>query len=324
MDQTIKNGYLSHDAIAKLRSMTVPDIFDVYAGSLENDSRDNYQRLLREYTSKLPSHWTFEIVQGFFKQSDESTDVLKFNYLDNFGRLLTWEEIFTQLKALNEQSAENECYKVLFLARHGQGFHNVANSKYGQKAWDEKWSMVNTDGEITWGPDPKLTEVGINQAIENGKAWDRELKDGCEIPTKWFTSPMSRSIDTMVYTWEKIVDLKDKKPLIMEDLRETFGVPSDKRSSKEQLKKYGFEFHQDFKNEDTHVLEQYESIEHHLIRINRAFQYIFDNYHDQVISITSHSGSIRSQLLVLGHREFAIGTGGMIPVFVKATKIMSE
>ncbi|CAH6723158.1 probable phosphoglycerate mutase Pmu1p [[Candida] jaroonii] len=304
--------------------MTVPDIFDVYAGSLENDSRDNYKSLLKEYTSKLPSYWTFEIVSGFFKQADETTDVLKFNYLENFGRSTTWEELFDQLSTLNEQANENECYKVLFLARHGQGYHNVANSKYGQKAWDEKWSMVDTDGEITWGPDPKLTELGINQAIENGKAWEKQLRNGCEIPTKWFTSPMSRSIDTMVHTWEKIVDLKEKKPLIMEDLRETLGVPSDKRSSKKELEKYGFEFHEDFRNEDNSHLQEYESIEHHSIRINRAYQYIFDNYDDQVISITSHSGSIRSQLLVLGHREFAIGTGGMIPVFVKATRIVRD
>jgi len=36
------------------------------------------------------------------------------------------------------------------------------------------------------------------------------------------------------------------------------------------------------------------------------------------LSITSHSGEIRSLLRVLGHREFSLGTGAVIPVLVEA------
>jgi hypothetical protein len=38
------------------------------------------------------------------------------------------------------------------------------------------------------------------------------------------------------------------------------------------------------------------------------------------VSLTSHSGAIASKLRVLGHRDFPLPTGGMIPVLVKATK----
>lgn len=37
---------------------------------------------------------------------------------------------------MNENSEENIQFKVLFLGRHGQGWHNVAESKYGTAAWD--------------------------------------------------------------------------------------------------------------------------------------------------------------------------------------------
>jgi hypothetical protein len=37
---------------------------------------------------------------------------------------------------LEAAKKEGESYKVLFLGRHGQGWHNVAEAKYGTKAWD--------------------------------------------------------------------------------------------------------------------------------------------------------------------------------------------
>lgn len=39
-------------------------------------------------------------------------------------------------------------YKVLYAARHGQAYHNVAEEKYGTPAWNSHWSRETTDGEI--------------------------------------------------------------------------------------------------------------------------------------------------------------------------------
>lgn len=60
--------------------------------------------------------WKFEVVPGFFMQSEESTDDLKFRYTEqHFGLMLdSWSELIKQVHALNESAASNECYKVLF------------------------------------------------------------------------------------------------------------------------------------------------------------------------------------------------------------------
>ena len=45
---------------------------------------------------------------------------------------------------------------------------------------------------------------------------------------------------------------------------------------------------------------------------------IFTNDVSTYISFTTHSGSIASLLRVIGHRQFRLPTGALIPVFVKA------
>lgn len=310
--------------------MSVPDKFDAVAGALGPKSKENYQRELCQFELLLESYWKFEIVPDMFKQSLAETNEYEFDYLkQDFGVVKSWDHVFSKLDLLNQESAQDDDvqYKVFFLARHGQGYHNLANSKYGQKAWDEKWSHMTGDGEMVWAPDPDLTEEGINQAKSNSTAWGQQLEKGVRLPTKWFASPFSRSIDTLILTWDKYIDLKKVQPLIKEDIRETMGVHlCDKRSSRSIIaSKYepkGFVIEPGFAEEDIYFKDDYrEPIEQHSIRINRSFQYMFNNCpNDSVINITSHSGSIRSQLLVLNHRPFAIGTGGMIPVFVKATR----
>jgi hypothetical protein len=44
--------------------------------------------------------------------------------------------------SLEAAKKEGESYKVLFLGRHGQGWHNVAETKYGTKAWDVRFSRT--------------------------------------------------------------------------------------------------------------------------------------------------------------------------------------
>jgi hypothetical protein len=47
-----------------------------------------------------------------------------------------WRRFERHVRRLNEESPESMMFKVLFLGRHGQGWHNVAESKYGTPAWD--------------------------------------------------------------------------------------------------------------------------------------------------------------------------------------------
>lgn len=51
---------------------------------------------------------------------------------------------------------------------------------------------------------------------------------------------------------------------------------------------------------------------------------IFTNDDSTYISFTTHSGSIASVLRVIGHREFRIPTGAVIPVLIKAETSHAE
>ena len=285
------------------------------------------QEEIEEYRKNKKEYWNFETVQGIFKQAAEDTDPVSFNYLnEHFGKVGSWEQVFERLDQLNKASKPNECYKIFFLARHGEGFHNVGNAKYGTKEWNEYWSKVNGDAEITWGPDAELTEVGRLQAKANNEQWKVELKHGCRLASKWFVSPFSRSIDTFDITWNDIIDLEKVKPVITEEVRETIGIHTcDMRSSRSVIaKKFsskGFVFEPDFAEEDIYFdKNNRETAVEQAMRLNNFFQKVFELDED-VINITSHSGTIRVILLIIGHRVFPVGTGGMIPVCVKGTKV---
>ncbi|CUM45591.1 uncharacterized protein AC631_02370 [Debaryomyces fabryi] len=310
--------------------MSQPSKLDVLDSRLSSDDADKFLNDLRKQQEQKQDYWKFEIVPNYFKQSDLATDETTFNYLnEHFGRVKSWENVFENLDKLNEAADSDVCYKVFFLARHGQGYHNLAHDKYGNDAWNDYWSKINGDGEIVWGPDPELTELGQNQAKENYKQWQVELKHGCRLPTRWFVSPLSRSIDTLTITWENITKLEEARPLIKENIRETIGVHTcDKRSTRSIIdSKYspkGYIIEPGFAEEDVYFKKDYrETVREHAMRINEFFQEIF-TLKDNVICVTSHSGSIRASLLVLGHRQFSVGTGGMIPVFVKGTKIVNK
>lgn len=113
-------------------------------------------------------------------------------------------------------------YKLILIARHGQGYHNVAESLYGTAAWNcpsltpslpspkpdgrvaGYWSELNTDGNITWGPDSRLTPLGISQAQNVNKALKREREEGFEMPGSYYSSPLSRSASTFSISWDGV------------------------------------------------------------------------------------------------------------------------
>lgn len=185
-----------------------------------NESGSNPFNLSRR-TSMSDTNWsTFDyasIGYGIFAQDDPATSDSKFNYLKNdFGLILpgSWPALSTKLACLQEdadriyhnshQTIQTK-YKVIFVARHGQGYHNLAIEIYGQKAWDEYWSKIDTDGNIVWGPDPELTPLGIEQAKRNNLAWKKQISEkSAPVPQVFFVSPFTRATDTAMYTWANI------------------------------------------------------------------------------------------------------------------------
>lgn len=76
-----------------------------------------------------------------------------------------------------------------------------SNQNVLYQAWDDHWSKLNGDGEITWGPDAKLTPKGIEQAGLVNEMWRSEVPRGIPIPDVVYTSPLSRAIITADITF---------------------------------------------------------------------------------------------------------------------------
>lgn len=300
------------------------------------DARSGYDRLplyheqlqqlhqIRDHDGQFKYKWEFEVVDKYFAQSDENTDDFKFHYGQDFGIKGTWDHLISEINQLNKQSHEVQ-YKVLFLARHGQGYHNVVVRKYGPEQWRAKWHSLGTDGDIVYGPDPELTEIGINQGKENNQIWAQQIKNGCPVPSKYFVSPLQRSCMTLLLTMKGLMP-SNTNVLIVEKIREIIGYHlCNKRSTKtEILKKFGddnFITEPGFTENDELYTEEEETFDHHCIRVNDFMQQLFNDYRDdEFINVTSHGGTIKCFLAVIGHRRFTISTGGMIPVVIRGTR----
>lgn len=126
----------------------------------------------------------------------------------------------------------------------------MAESYYGTPAWNCYWSLLNTDGNITWvrprlsshedeeadkyqGPDPLLTPLGEEQAAAANAGWKEQIKDGAPLPQVFYSSPFRRAASTLDITWRDILLNKGYLPVIKEQWRENIGLHTcDARSNK--------------------------------------------------------------------------------------------
>jgi len=276
-----------------------------------------------------PRLHNYSVVPGVFIQSNPSTDSnaagsipARFGLVDDSPQ--RWHKFQEELDKLNAEAAEGVGYKVLFIGRHGQGYHNLAEAFYGSDAWNSYWAKLNGDGNITWGPDPQLTELGISQAEVAHVAWKTEIPYGIPLPSL-YSSPLSRAASTLEITFDDIMISAGPhvRPVIIENFREVLGVHTcDKRNTKTYLSRVysTFGFEEGFTEED--LLwdpDVRETDEEFAVRARAALDMIFTTDPSASISITCHGGAIRNILSVIGHREYVLPTGGVIPVLVKAT-----
>lgn len=109
----------------------------------------------------------YTTLTGFFAQDDPATDVSTFDYVSlpitmyqdrvnfrqtttNFGLLnisyptdneiypssTQWQKFEHYVWRLNRGSGRFVQYKVLYMGRHGEGYHNTAETYYGTPAWN--------------------------------------------------------------------------------------------------------------------------------------------------------------------------------------------
>ncbi|KAJ7064306.1 histidine phosphatase superfamily [Mycena amicta] len=221
-------------------------------------------------------------------------------------------------------------YKLFIFGRHGQGNHNVAEDKYGTEAWESHWAKLNGDGELTWGPDPELTALGKQQAAAANAMWKTEIAAGIPFPERLYCSPMTRAIQTQQITFYGVSPLPRvlimEVPNLLQNCREEYGEHTcDQRHPKKYIQEHFPEFDiEDGLSEEDELwtAEERETAEHAAERARSVLDHVFTTDQDHVvISITAHSGIINGFLRSIGRTRYALPTGGVAPVVVKATSV---
>ncbi|KAF8138873.1 histidine phosphatase superfamily [Boletus edulis] len=290
----------------------------------------------------------YTTVCGFFLQDDpESNEVVglppRFGLKDdNDDR---WVKFKGEIEQLNASAPSGTQYKVVFLGRHGEGYHNVAMKKYTVEACRcREWSKLDGDGELVWGPDPDLTNLGVEQAKDANCTWKTELEYGIPLPEKLYSSPMRRAIKTNQVTFEGVLRLSLKTTIVevrralradwlyftldlsSQNTRERNGVSTcDKRRKKSEIASdfpdYPFEegFIEEDEIWDPDVRETFEEVD---VRAKKVLDMIFDKDEEQFISITSHYRFIDAFRRVCGHLPWDLPTGGVLPIVVRAEQLL--
>ncbi|KIK96134.1 hypothetical protein PAXRUDRAFT_826291 [Paxillus rubicundulus Ve08.2h10] len=234
-----------------------------------------------------------------------------------------WEKFKGKIEMLNSSEQPTTQYKVIFLGRHGQGYHNVAMAKYTTQCCVRSWTRLDGNGELVWGPDPALTDLGLEQARDANRAWKEELAYKIPLPEKLYCSPLRRAIKTNQLTFEGLLE-PGLKTTIVEIIREKNGVSTcDKRRRRSEIQEdfpeYLWEdgFAEEDETWDADIRETPRELD---CRATKVLDMIFDKDEELVISITSHHGFIDAFLRVCVHRPWDLPTGGIIPIVVRAEK----
>lgn len=213
------------------------------------------------------------------------------------------------------------------MGRHGEGFHNAAETFYGTPAWNCYWSILDGNETAVWA-DAHLTDDGIEQALKANAFWRSRIEtEKIPTPQKYYTSPLYRCLDTANLTFSGL-PLPDDAPFvptIKAKLREGISEHTcDRRSNKTYIAQHfpSYKFEPGFPEDDqlwTGVTSETSTAQD--FRSKELLDDIFSTDCSTYISFTSHSGELGSILRVLGHRSFSLSTGAVIPVLVKAETV---
>ncbi|KAL5415258.1 hypothetical protein PMIN03_002790 [Paraphaeosphaeria minitans] len=288
----------------------------------------------------IKTHINYEVVTGIFKQDDPATNASSFNFTaENFGlierkypsdwslfrRPTSWQRLNRYIETLNLKAKHNERYTLLFLGRHGEGYHNTAETYYGTPAWNCYWAEQDGNGTVTWA-DAHLTPKGIAQAQHANKFWSTLLAtEKIAAPQTYYTSPLHRCLDTARLTFAglPLPSTSPFVPTVKESFREGISAHTcDRRSTRSSLRAAfpAYRFERGFAERDpvwTALHAEPAAVQD--VRSRAVLDDVFGSDRSTYISVTAHSGEIASLLRVLGHGVFGLATGAALPVLVKAS-----
>ncbi|KAK5131440.1 hypothetical protein LTR08_000904 [Meristemomyces frigidus] len=292
-------------------------------------------------TNSTSGYTSYSTVTGYFLQDEATTNASTFDYTaTNFGlinssypattgNLTQWQKFEAQVDALNANAPLNTVYKVLFMGRHGEGYHNAAQTFYGTPAWNCYWGEKDGNATTTW-EDADLTPAGIAQALVAATFWQHQITTQLiPYPQSYYTSPLTRCLRTANLTFSAL-DLPHYYPFVptvRELFREGISIHTcDHRSSRSSIAARFPSYAIDAsltENDEIWNGVTAEPSDAQDARSKKVLDSVFASDDHAWISITSHSGEIASILRVLGHQVFSLNTGAVIPVLVKAAFLPS-
>lgn len=165
--------------------------------------------------------YRFEAVTGFFSAADPNYKFVK-EHPAKFGLLDQtpggWRNLRNSLRNLQNEATDGQKIKLIFLGRHGQGFHNFQAETVGEKLFIDVYARQYKNDQIEWGPDPSLTELGKQQAAGVSDMLIKERDLGMPVPTSFYVSPLQRACQTHQIVYGSVEAAES--PLIVDNLRE--------------------------------------------------------------------------------------------------------
>ena len=271
------------------------------------------------HASRIASTYiNYTTVTGYFLQDVPSTIATTFNFTTtNFGlidrayasdskgytHLTQWQRFKREISRLNRNAPRGVEYKLLYMGRHGDGFHNDAQAYYGTPAWNCYYSIRDGNSTVTWADAHLSPFLGVGQALAVNQFWKSEIEDQkIPVPQTYYTSPLTRCLQTANLTFSGL-PLPHRypfKPTVKELLREGIsGHTCDRRGSRTYIHKAfpNYKIEPGFTETDQlwEALHGETSVDQD-IRSKKVLDDVFSTDDSSYISITSHSGEIASIL----------------------------
>jgi len=190
------------------------------------------------------------------------------------------------------------------------------------------WARQEGDEHAHWA-DAHLTEIGEQQARDVNTFWRTALADAkVPAPETYYTSPFYRCLQTASLSFSSLDLPADRPfvPVVKELLRETNGVHTCDRRGASSIIRKDFPMYVLEKGlPETDVSwtpDRRETPVEHILREHVLLEQVFAEDEHEFISFTAHSGTIAAVLGAVGHRRFALPTGGVIPIVVKGEKLI--